>query len=384
MRAMETQLPDLWYFPRPTLAARYLKRLLEGSGRIAVFGPRRTGKTSLICRELIPLAEKHGLLPVYCDCWQDRSDPIGSINFALESALEHIEVPASRVRRTLSTEVTKVGAAGFSIEFGPEPKGRAPQSPFFRLDWLLGALIARSRKPVFLIIDEVQGLAEHLEGERIAGALRTALTRHERATRVLFTGSSETQLIKLFAQTRATLYQFAASEAYPLLDGDFVAHAAEQFKRATSRVLEVKRGLELLELLGYQPETFLSVVQVPLARADRSLDDGLEALLAADSRGSWAQHWRHSTELQQAVLVAVRDGLQLTSLAGRQAIARVLGKRNANASSIRRAAAALTGRGLIDRSILSSRALYEITDPVLALWIQRHGEPLLKRRTTGT
>lgn len=380
---MDTQLPDLWYFPRPSLTARYLTRLVEGSGRVAVFGPRRTGKTSWICRELIPLAEKRGLLPVYCDCWQDRSDPIGSINFALESALEHVEVPASGVRRALSTEVTKLGAAGFSIEFGSEPKGRTPQSPFFRVDWLLGTLIARAKRPVFLIIDEVQGLAEHTEGERIAGALRTALTRHERATRVLFTGSSETQLIKLFAQARATLYQFAASEAYPLLNGDFVAHAADRFKRATGRALDVERGLELLEILGHQPETFLSLVQVPLARADRSLDDGLEALLAPDARGPWAQHWRQSTELQQAVLVAVHDGLQLTSRAGREAVGRLLGKRNANASSIRRAATALRERGLIDRSSLSNKAIYEITDPVLALWIARHGESLLKARTSG-
>ena len=244
-------------------------------------------------------------------------------------------------------------------------------------------MIARAKRPVLLIVDEVQGLAEHEEGERIAGALRTALTRHERATRVLFTGSSENQLIKLFAQTRATLYQFAANEAYPLLNGDFVAHAADQFKRATGRVLDVKRGLELLELLGHQPETFLSVVQVPLARADRSLDDGMEALLAADSRGPWAQHWRQSTGLQQAVLAAVRDGLQLTSVAGREAVARLLDKRTANASSIRRAATALSARGLIDRSTLSGKAIYEITDPVLALWIARHGKSLLKARTSS-
>jgi hypothetical protein len=375
--AMDVQLTDLWYFARPTLVRRYFKRLLDGSGRLALFGPRRTGKTSLICRELLPLAEQRGMLPVYCDCWQDRSDPIGSINFALSSAMEHLEVPTSKVRRTLATEVTKLGAAGFSIEFGPEPKGRPPESPFFRVDWLLGALIARARRPVFLVIDEVQGLAEHREGDRIAGALRTALTRHEQAVRVLFTGSSETQLIKLFAQARATLYQFAASQAYELLDGDFVAHVSQRFKRATTRMLDTRRGLEILQLLGHQPEAFLSVVQVPLARADHSLDDGLEGLLAPDARGPWAQHWRQSTPLQQAVLVAVHRTLQLTSAAGQQAISRLLGKRSVNASSIRRATTALYERGLIDRSTLSSKALYQLTDPVFSLWVARHGLSLL-------
>jgi hypothetical protein len=146
VRAMDGQLTDLWYFPRPALVKRYFKSLLEGSGRLALFGPRRTGKTSLICRELLPLAQQRGMLPVYCDCWQDRSDPIGSINFALDAAMERLEVPTSKIRRTLASEVTKLGAAGFSIEFGPEPKGRPPESPFFRVDWLLGALIARARR----------------------------------------------------------------------------------------------------------------------------------------------------------------------------------------------------------------------------------------------
>ena len=120
---MDGQLTDLWRLSRPALAARYLAQLLEGtSGRLAPFGPSRTGKTSLICREIVPLAEKAGLLPVYCDCWQDRLDPLDSINFALESAIEAIEVPSSKTRRRLQTEVKKVEAAGFSIEFAPNPK----------------------------------------------------------------------------------------------------------------------------------------------------------------------------------------------------------------------------------------------------------------------
>src|ERR1700730_13144723 len=140
--AMDGQLTDLWRLARPKLAASYFDRLSQGtSGRIALFGPRRTGKTSLIRREIVPLAERAGMLTVYCDCWQDREDPLGSINFALASAM---------TGRRLRTEVKKVGAGGFSIEFGNEPKGQPPESPYFKLDWLLGYLIARVNRPVFL------------------------------------------------------------------------------------------------------------------------------------------------------------------------------------------------------------------------------------------
>jgi hypothetical protein len=376
---MDGQLTDLWRFSRPALAAHYFGLLARGTGgRLALFGPRRTGKTSLICREIVPLAERAGMVPVYCDCWQDRLDPLGSINFALASAIEAIEVPTSRTRRRLQTEVKKLGAAGFSIEFGSEPKGQPPDSPFFKVDWLLGSLIARAKRPVFLVIDEVQGIGEHKEGERIAGALRTALTRHERAVRVLFTGSSETQLIRMFAQARATLYQFAASIPYEPLDADFVNHVTRRFTEATRRQLDEARGLQIMRLLGNQPEAYLSVVQVPLARADRSLDEGLESLLASNAATPWAQYWRQSTLLQQAVLVAAGTELQLTSDAGRRQIGQLMSVATVGHSSVLRAVNALRGRGLIERSTLSSKAVYALTDPVFALWIRRNGKSLLQ------
>jgi hypothetical protein len=377
---MSGQLTDLWRFLRPALAKEVFEQILRGtSGRLALFGPRRTGKTSLVCREIIPLALSAGMLPVYCDCWQDRQDPWGSILFALSSSLEAFEVPASKTARTLQTEVKKFAAAGFSIEFGAEPKGEPPASPYFKLDWLLKSLIARARKPLFLIIDEVQGIAEHKEVERIAGALRTALTRHEQAVRVLFTGSSETQLTKLFASARASLYEFASRVAYPPLDTDFVEHVALRFKAATHRNLDPARGLEILRLLGNQPEAFLSVVQAPLALTHRSLEAGLEALLNPEGSTPWAQYWHESTALQQALLIAVSDAAQITTEIGLGRISALLGTERTSASSVSRAAGALKHRGLIERSNLSTKAIYVLTDPVFELWIRQNGVALLKK-----
>ena len=377
--AMDGQLTDLWRLARPKLAASYFDRLSQGSsGRIALFGPRRTGKTSLIRREIVPLAERAGMLTVYCDCWQDREDPLGSINFALASAIETLEVPASTTGRRLRTEVKKVGAGGFSIEFGNEPKGQPPESPYFKLDWLLGYLIARAKRPVFLVIDEVQGIGEHKDGERIAGALRTALTRHDQSLRVLFTGSSETQLIKMFAQARASLYEFAARIAYDPLDANFVTYTAQRFAAATQRELDEARGLEILRLLGNQPEAYLSVVQAPLARADRTLDQGLAALLLPDGATPWVEYWKQSTALQRAILTLSDSKVQLTSEAGCVELGRLLGSGPVNPSSVRRATDALFKRGLIERTTLSTKAIYGLTDPVFDLWIKQNAKELLK------
>jgi hypothetical protein len=47
-------------------------------------------------------------------------------------------------------------------------------------------------------------------------------------------------------------------------------------------------------------------------------------------------------------------------------------------SSVQRALGALRGRGLIERSTLSSKAVYASTDPVFELWISRNGRSLLR------
>ncbi len=135
--------------------------------------------------------------------------------------------------------------------------------------------------------------------------------------------------------------------------------------------------MQILELLGNQPEAYLSVVQVPLARADRSLDDGLESLLAPGGETPWSQYWQQSTLLQKAVLVATGTELQLTSEAGRNVIAQLAGQTEVSHSSVQRALGALRGRGLIERSTLSSKAVYAKTDPVFELWISRNGKSLL-------
>ena len=64
---------------------------------------------------------------------------------------------------------------------------------------------------------------------------------------------------------------------------------------------------------------------------------------------------------------------------GRYEIAQLAGETTVGHSSVQRALGALRGRGLIERSALSSKAVYALTDPVFELWISRNGRSLLRR-----
>lgn len=53
---------------RPELARSYLSLLRSQPGRpLALFAPRRVGKTFFLDHDLAPIAKKAGLLPIYAD-----------------------------------------------------------------------------------------------------------------------------------------------------------------------------------------------------------------------------------------------------------------------------------------------------------------------------
>ena len=102
---------------RPDLAENYLTLLRSQPGRpIALFAPRRVGKTHFLDHDLTPAAKKAGLLPVYADVWLHRSAPLMAINHALEEALDDIDVPKSTVGKIAKTPIRKVGGLGARSE----------------------------------------------------------------------------------------------------------------------------------------------------------------------------------------------------------------------------------------------------------------------------
>src|SRR5208283_1803629 len=128
---MNPLIYEQWHFARPQLVESYLRLLLEGPGDpIALQSPRRWGKTTFLLTEMMPAAQSAGLLPVYIDVWQSRSDVLAAINYGLQEAIDDLEVPASTVGRRMKTRVNRFKLAAMSLELGEEPARKRPDSAF--------------------------------------------------------------------------------------------------------------------------------------------------------------------------------------------------------------------------------------------------------------
>ena len=128
---------------------------------------------------------------------------------------------------------------------------------------LIDALIAEltKRRPMLFLIDEAQALGRSKEGEEMARALRTTLTKQQRKLRMLFTGSSRTKLGHVFTNANAPLYSAASTvQDFPLLGDDFVDYIARRFKESTRRKLDVAAAREAFELFGRRPEPLMEAV----------------------------------------------------------------------------------------------------------------------------
>ena len=260
------ELTELWHFPRPDLASAYLATLNAGLvTSTTIFAPRRTGKTVFLLRDLKPLAESEGYTVVYADLWQTRQTPGAALVRAIEEALE----PHSLLDKVIARLQTPVKALKGKAEFaGAKLEGHIdlehdPKREITDTALLIDALIAEltKRRPMLFLIDEAQALGRSKEGEDMARALRTTLTKHQRKLRMLFTGSSRTKLGHVFTNANAPLYSAASTvQDFPLLGDDFVDYIARRFKESTRRKLDVAAAREAFELFGRRPEPLMEAV----------------------------------------------------------------------------------------------------------------------------
>jgi hypothetical protein len=81
---MRKDKPDPWHFARPELAQKYLQTFQIGLiSAQALFAPRRMGKSEFLEQDLIPAAQKSGLLTAYLNLWDAREQPRGALISAL-------------------------------------------------------------------------------------------------------------------------------------------------------------------------------------------------------------------------------------------------------------------------------------------------------------
>lgn len=308
---------DIWHFSRRDLAERTLQALTRGPAKaLLLFGPRRTGKTEFLRKDLAPLAGKRGHLVVYASFWQSALSPAAVLVDAFERALAGdslaglLATAAGGAKGSLKLSAPTPSGVG-AIEIGLEKSRGAPATdPLLALDKLIER-IARPDKPALLLLDEVQELAKEKSNEPLVAALRTSLDKQSNGVRVVFTGSSQDGLRRMFSARSAPFFHFATEIDLPRLDEAFADHMIDAFRKATARMLDRAAMVAAFDDLDANPYLFRLLIDEMLAHPDLKpkpalarLRTRLHAALGFDDQ------WARLNALQRAVAAALAEGAQ--------------------------------------------------------------------------
>jgi hypothetical protein len=367
-------LIEIWHYHRPALAKIYLDTLNAGLvTSTTIFAPRRAGKTSFLLKDLTPAAKSAGYTVAYVDLWQTKLSPGVSIVRALERALEPKNAVESFVAK-LHTPIKKFKAkaeiAGTKLEGELElgDTGKKIQTEIaLQIDVLIDILCKKA--PVLLLIDEAQELAKTKEQEAVATALRTSITRNQNRLRVVFTGSSRTQLAHVFSNSNAPLYSTGSAIAdFPQLNRDFVEYIAEQFEKSTGRTLPIMPAWQAFLAFKQQPEPFLAGIVDMILNPSVTLEEAMNTVsdklaLTENHEGAWAT--LDATQKALIRMLAQDPSLKPFSKAVVSKLRTIIGIDSLEVTHVQRAMSKLA-----TVVFKSPRDTYEFENEAFAQWIR--------------
>jgi len=368
MQELEPQ--DPWHYPRPKLAEKYLKvfdiGLMAAQG---LFAKRRMGKSEFLEKDLLPAARKDGYLTAYVNLWDARTHPASSLIAALTLALQPkgmaklvktLKTPLKKIKA--SAKVTGMAEGSLEAELVDDPDVTGP-----KLSNLLRGF-SKPGKRLLLVLDEAQVLADAAHTE-LAHSLRAGLDSRKDSIKVVFAGSSEPTLRRMFGRSSEPFYNWAPLEPFELLGDEFVKDMVAKVKRLSRFALTLSEALDAYAALKNTPEFFRRYLNRYLTHAQlgsaAALQDTLDHVL---NDSNFLPVFSRLLPAQAILRLLANGESDVFSEVARRRLAGAIGTGQAVTKST--SSNALKRLQEADLVIKVEHGLYQIQDDALAEWLR--------------
>lgn len=244
-------------FRRRKLAEALFRRLPDPVYKSGLFlsAPRRTGKTTFIKADLLPLLREAGALVIYADLWQQRSiNPAQVIIGAIQDAI--LQESGVVLKAATSVGLKKVRIGGFEMDL--DAVGSKDGDSLAKT---LEKLQAASDKPIVMVVDEAQHAQSTEEGRDTMFALKAArdalILGEGKGFRFIATGSNSDRLRTLVSSKDQAFFG-AKEEHLPELDDEYLQWVLDGSRFKDKLSLPVIR--RAFEMFGRRPEYLQSLL----------------------------------------------------------------------------------------------------------------------------
>ena len=329
------------------------------------------GKSEFLEQDLIPAAHNSGYLTAYINLWDAREHPRGALIGALARAasprglsalVKKLKAPLKKVKA--SAKLAGLAEGSLEAEVLEDPKVTGPA-----LADLLRSFDRLSRR-LLLVLDEAQVLVSAVHSD-LTHALRAGLDTRKQTIKVVFAGSSESSLRRMFGRATEPFYNWAPIDPFERLGAEFVTAMTRKVNHLSRYPLAEKEALRAFAALQRTPEFFRRYLQRYLSYAElgsrAALDDTLAHVF--DDSGYRAA-WDRLLPADRAILRALAEDVSdLHSIAARKRLGRELGLgKPASVDTARNALRRLEKGELV---VKLEYGLYQIQDAGLVEWLRQ-------------
>ncbi len=278
-----------------------------------------------------------------------------------------IKLPIKKVRA--SGKIPYLGEASLEADFNDQKKITGTL--------LMEAMHAFDKKDLFLlfVIDEAQVLA-YEQNTHFSHALRAALDIRKEHIKVIFAGSSENTLRKMFGVPSEPFYNWAPLEPFELLGKEFVESMVNQVNQLSKYPLSFEEAFSAFEQLKNTPEFFRRYIEHYLIYPMNGSNTALEATkVKVFNDKNFKEQWEALLPADKVILSMIANGMN--DLHGKNALhqlAIALGinegiNKNTTHNALRR---------LFSKNIITKMeyGVYQFEDEAFSDWVKHRDENL--------
>lgn len=358
---MRKILPD-WHYARPELAEKYLNLFALGllSAR-CLFARRRMGKTEFLEKDFVPAAKNEGYVTAYVNLWRLQTDPATAIVSELYKSVAPKRFEKLKIKISGKIAGVVEGAVETEVRSSKKAVGLALMDVMDAFD--------KTKLILMFVIDEAQVLA-YAENSDFAHALRAALDIRKDRIKVIFAGSSETTLRRMFGIPSEPFYNWAPLEPFPLLGKEFVIAMVNRVNAICKFELSLDDALTAFSELKNTPEFFRRYIEHylnnPELGSDAMLQETKRSVLSDDK---FNKQWQSLQAADKVLLRMIANDVR--DLYGKSAMQQ-LGKALGIEDSVNSSMAQNALRRLSDKNIIAKidHGVYQFEDEAFGDWVK--------------
>ncbi|MET3120690.1 hypothetical protein AAKU67_000268 [Oxalobacteraceae bacterium GrIS 2.11] len=296
------------YFHRIPIAKKIAEFCLSEDGKSGLFisAPRRTGKSTLITEDIIPLMRDAQAEVIYVDLWTDKTrDPGDLISEAIRDYLHQREGLILRWARKGGLD--KINLAGIQLDINKVGIGTGKT-----IAKALAELSDASKKMIVLVIDEAQHAITSKAGESALFALKAARDQLNGSAhfgfRLIATGSNRDKLSLLIHGKEQAFLNAVFMDLEPLGE-DYLAWELNRYSDKIKPSMAVLG--ETFQTSGNKPESLRKALNelrlqtgVDAANVD-TVFLGLMRKKSAEEKQVFMQEFNGLPAVQAAVVVVM-------------------------------------------------------------------------------